>query len=50
MFYPQLVQNIIDTFYGVTSWGKQAKTDERSLRKPRLGLHAFFIIFMDSEL
>lgn len=30
----QLIKNIIETFYGVTSWGKQAKTVARSKRKP----------------
>lgn len=38
----QLLQNITDTFYAVTSWGKQAKTEERSLRKPRIGLQPTF--------
>lgn len=32
-----LVQNIIETFYGVSTWGMQAKTEGRKKRKPLIG-------------
>lgn len=37
-FIFQVVQNVIETFYGVTTWGKQAKTIERKNRKPLMGI------------
>lgn len=36
--YAGVVLNVIETFYGVTSWGKQAKTVERRHRKPLIGI------------
>lgn len=35
---------MIETFYAVTTWGKQAKTTERKTRKPLIGKHYFFFI------
>lgn len=32
-----LIQNIIETFYGVATWGRQAKTEARTKRKPLIG-------------
>lgn len=38
MIFPkQVVQNIVETFYAVSTWGKQAKTKERKSRKPKIG-------------
>lgn len=34
--YDATLLNIIETHYAVTTWGKQAKTEERKLRKPLL--------------
>lgn len=35
--FAAVVLNVIETFYAVTAWGKQAKTVERADRKPLLG-------------
>ena len=34
--YEATQKNIIETHYGITTWGKQAKSPERKLRKPRV--------------
>lgn len=34
-----VVLNVIETFYAVSAWGKQAKTVERAKRKPLLGMY-----------
>lgn len=33
----QIIQNVIETFYAVSTWGKQAKTEERKKRKALVG-------------
>lgn len=35
-YFDKLLLNIVETFYGVSTWGKHAKTNERKERKPLL--------------
>lgn len=35
--YEATVKNIIETHYGVNTWGKQARTEERKKRRPMVG-------------
>lgn len=35
-YFDKLLLNIVETFYGVSTWGKHAKTKERMERKPLL--------------
>lgn len=35
-YFDKILLNIVETFYGVSTWGKHAKTNERKERKPLL--------------
>ena len=41
-FIFQTIQNVVETFYAVTTWGKQAKTRARKLKKPLIGIFIYY--------
>lgn len=35
--FSNVIHNVVETQYGITTWGKQAKTLERQRHKPLIG-------------
>ncbi|XP_062548437.1 dynein axonemal heavy chain 8 [Armigeres subalbatus] len=35
-YFQRVIVNVVETFYAVSTWGRQAKTEERKLRRPVL--------------
>lgn len=52
--YAGVVLNVVETFYAVSSWGKQAKTVERAKRRHLLGImnvnHIDYCFFLNEML
>ncbi|XP_055595824.1 dynein axonemal heavy chain 8 [Uranotaenia lowii] len=36
VYFKRVIMNVVETFYAVSTWGRQAKTEARSLRRPML--------------